>query len=256
MFPFETTIGSSYYYGNYSEDDKSQYSNSNNLNNCVNKILNISLLNNKESSSGKNNTIKKEEREIKEITNRPHFIMGKKRGKPAEKKNKSEHLAWSRDNIIRKIQIHFLNFVISFLNDCASIIFKKERINFKKFIYEKKRNSTIGHINMLKNFTINELLEYFEISKKYKRYNGNINKIYKEKLEQNAWFKKLLETKYTTLFKCYYNECQPSEEIFFLGEKIKLSGKTKPFNELLLKNKKYKEAIIETAEDVYFNNNI
>ena len=45
--------------------------------------------------------------------------LGKnKRGKKSERINKKVHGAFDRDNILSKIQIHFLNFVIYFLNDC------------------------------------------------------------------------------------------------------------------------------------------
>ena len=45
--------------------------------------------------------------------------LGKnKRGKKSERINKKVHGAYDRDNILSKIQIHFLNFVIYFLNDC------------------------------------------------------------------------------------------------------------------------------------------
>ena len=112
----------------------SLYSNSN-LNIFVKSQLNI--LNNNESSLIYNNSLKTEESENKNLNNKPVFITEigkKKRGKEAKKKNKKEHRAWSRDNIINKIQIHFLNFVIFFLNDCIHQILKNNRMNFKKFI--------------------------------------------------------------------------------------------------------------------------
>ena len=258
MFRFKTnlsfigTIGSSFSEDD-SKDNMSLYSNSN-LNIFVKSQLNI--LNNNESSLIYNNSLKTEESENKNLNNKPVFITEigkKKRGKEAKKKNKKEHRAWSRDNIISKIQIHFLNFVIFFLNDCIHQILKNNRMNFKKFNYKEKSNSTFEHANMLKNLTINELLEFFIISKKYTRYNENINKTNKEKLEQNPWFKKFLKIKYTTLFYYYFNKCQSLKEIFLFGEKIILSKKTKPFSELLQKNEKYKEEIIETAKDVYLN---
>ena len=60
--------------------------------------------------------------------------LGKnKRGKKSERINKKVHGAFDRDNILSKIQIHFLNFVIYFLNDCIHKFFKNKRINFKKF---------------------------------------------------------------------------------------------------------------------------
>jgi hypothetical protein len=43
----------------------------------------------------------------------------KKRGLKRNKESKkAEHNIYSNDNITSKIQIHFLNFIVSFLNDC------------------------------------------------------------------------------------------------------------------------------------------
>ena len=58
----------------------------------------------------------------------------KKRGKKAKRINKKVHGAGDRDNIISKIQTHYLNFVINFLNDSIKEFYKNKRINFKKII--------------------------------------------------------------------------------------------------------------------------
>ena len=57
--------------------------------------------------------------------------------------------------------------------------------------------------------------------------------------------------KYITLFQYYYNNNQPLHEITLFGVKISFSGKTKSFNHLLEKNDKFKEDIIELAEQLY-----
>jgi len=44
----------------------------------------------------------------------------KKRGKKRYKESKkAEHTAFAPENIITKIQVHYLNFIVSFLNDCV-----------------------------------------------------------------------------------------------------------------------------------------
>ena len=87
----------------------------------------------------------------------------KKRGKKAKRINKKVHGAGDRDNIISKIQTHYLNFVINFLNDSIKEFYKNKRINFKKFNHADKSNSTYEHVNALKNCTINNLLENLKI---------------------------------------------------------------------------------------------
>ena len=51
----------------------------------------------------------------------------KKRG-PKKKKEtkKAEHNAWAKENIISKIQRHYLNFIVSFLNDSILSEYKND----------------------------------------------------------------------------------------------------------------------------------
>ena len=185
---------------------------------------------------------------------KPVFVVQngkKKRGKQSKGNNQKEHGAWDRDNIITKIQIHFLNFVIFFLNDCILKFYKNRRINFKKFNHKEKRNSSYKQLKKLKKFTINQLFENLTVSTKYKRFKEDINIKNKQKLLENPWFKKFFGMKYITLFQYYYNNNQPLHEISLFGEKISFSPKTKPFNALLKKNERFKEDIIELAEQLY-----
>ena len=76
-------------------------------------------------------------------------LVNKPRGRPKQKETKKEkHSSSSHDNIISKIQIYFLNFVIFFLNDCINVYFKnyKNRILyfFKKFDYKYKSRLIIS----------------------------------------------------------------------------------------------------------------
>ena len=76
------------------------------------------------------------------------------------------------------------------------------------------------------------------ISKKYKRYDKDINKINLEKLSQNDWFQNLIQLKYLDLFSFYYNDQELLKEISIYNKAINFSKKTKPFYDLLqrLKN--------------------
>ena len=172
----------------------------------------------------------------------------KKRGRKAKRINKKVHGAGDRDNIISKIQTHYLNFVINFLNDSIKEFYKNKRINFKKFNHADKSNSTYEHVNALKNCTINNLLENLKISNKYKKFDEDFNKKNKEKLIQNSWFQKLFEMKYTTLFTYYFNDNKPLNEMILFEKKIILTSKTKSFYDLTEKNKEYKKEFIELAQ--------
>ena len=67
-------------------------------------------------------------RDIDAVVNiRNNFLVKKKtRGRTRKKKSeKVPHGNKSFDNVQRKIQVHFLNFVISFCNDALKYYFKK-----------------------------------------------------------------------------------------------------------------------------------
>ena len=82
----------------------------------------------------------------------------KKRG-PKKKKEtkKAEHNAWAKENIISKIQRHYLNFIVSFLNDSILSILgeKKRKIIFFLNINNKiKSKSSSEHRTKMKLFQI------------------------------------------------------------------------------------------------------
>ena len=83
-------------------------------------------------------------RDIDDVVNiRNNFLVKKKtRGRTRKKKSeKVPHGNKSFDNIQRKIQVHFLNFVISFCNDALKYYFKNSSFSFKK-INQKEKNKS------------------------------------------------------------------------------------------------------------------
>ena len=205
-------------------DDKiSSSSNDDNLINLCYSQIKIYENDENKIDSFNDNIAKKNKNENEMKIEKPIFeikLGKKKRGKEAKRINKKVHGAGDRDNVISKIQTHFLNFVINFLNDCVNKFFKNKRINFKKFNHADKSNSTYKHVNTLKNCTINNLLELLKISDKYTRFDENFNKKNKEKLIQNSWFQKLFEMKYTTLFSYYFNDNKPLNEMILYKKKL------------------------------------
>lgn len=178
----------------------------------------------------------------------------KKRGKKRSGKYKKVHKSSDFDNLQTKIQVHFISFIINISNDALSAFFGKKKIssNFKDIPYEKKRNVTFHNCDKFKNSTIKDILQN-EISKKYKNYDKNLNIYILNKVcAVSKWLDDFFNMKYINLFIFYYNKEKPLKEIIFNGKKISLSKKTKTFYDLLLKNKKDKLDLIETARSVYF----
>lgn len=196
---------------------------------------------------------------------KPNFIIKKKEKKDFKKKRgrekttdieRNEHDSNSYDNIITKIQVHFLNFLISFLNDAIDSIFEKNKnIHFVKFNYAEKSNPTNGHLAKMKSSTIKDLLLNIDISLKYKKFEKNINKKLVEKLDQFPFFQQVFKMNFLKLFYYYYNNKQPFEQkLLIFDQEIILSEKTKSFYNLLDKNQELEENIMNVIEFDYLKN--
>lgn len=196
---------------------------------------------------------------------KPNFITKKKEKKDFKKKRgrekatdieRIEHDSNSYDNIITKIQVHFLNFLISFLNDAIDSIFEKNKnIHFVKFNYAEKSNRKNEHLTKMKSSTIKDLLLNIDISLKYKKFEKNINKKLVEKLDQFPFFQQVFKMNFLKLFYYYYNNKQPFEQkLLIFDQEIILSEKTKSFYNLLDKNQELEENIMNVIEFEYLKN--
>ena len=195
-------------------------------------------------------------------------LLKKKRGKKRKKgSKKAEHTSWNIDNIIVKVQTHFLNFVISFLNDCVHSFpnLRNQNIKFLKFDRREKNKVSKEQMNKMKNSTIKDLLEKVNISREYKQYDKNTNKknldaLIKEScyLSENEftkknWFQQIFDMKFLDLFSYYYNNEQPLQEIKIFGKKIILSKKTESFIALLQKYEIMEDKIVKYTKEIYFD---
>ena len=183
----------------------------------------------------------------------------KKRGPKKYKiTKKAEHSACSRDNIITKIQTHYLNFIVSFLNDCVLNILGEKKIKEFYFLnanYKEKSKSSKKNLDKMKKSTILDILKNIDISGRYKRFDKNTNKINVEALIENPYFRNIFEKKFLELFKEYYNKEKPLKELTIFDKKVALSEGTKSFYYLLDENKELKDHIIYFCELVYLTDN-
>ena len=178
----------------------------------------------------------------------------KKRGRKSRKKKKF-HLKSDFDNVLTKIQIHFLNFLINISNDVLKATLTKNNLHFKHINYNFKKKITYEHIKYLKTVPIKVLLEK-DISSKYRKYSKDFNsKILQQVIPSSKWLEEFFNMKYLSLFRIYYNNCKPLKQINFNGKNINLSLNTKSFFNLLKKNriKLMRTKIISTAQDAYFD---
>jgi hypothetical protein len=187
--------------------------------------------------------------------NKIKFITStkKKRGKQSKRNPKKEiHSSTTYDNILRKIQTHFLNFLISFINDCVKSQARNKKVYFKKFNYDMKKQISKAYLDEIKHLTIKNILEKIEISKKYTRSKSNVNKENLKKFSHDSWFKKLFEMKFLELFEYYYNDAQPLNKISLFGKTITFSENTFSFNKLIEANDG-KGDFINITEMYYIN---
>ena len=242
-------------------NDKNKYNNNDIPNNqcSINtENSNKSQDNNKENPN-KNNISKKFEiikgegsnenlnyDEIKKLT------KNKKRGRKAKKESKRQHNALDQDNIIRKIQVHFLSFIIYFCNDLIQTLLPNNKdLFFKNIQYELKKTVNHAYIEKLKSKKIGDILQ-LTASPKNKKFAGDINKRSFEKIcSINPFLKNFFEMSYLDMFNNYY--CQNEREIDIEGYKVKLSQRTRLFIDLIGKNQNSEEKIKEIAEQYFIN---
>ena len=149
------------------------------------------------------------------------------------------------DNILTKLQTHFLKFLINVCNDIIEPYLKEEKNNkyFRQINYKIKKNITADHINALKSCKIKDIFK-MEISKKYREYDKDNNKqVYDficdkaNKNEKLRWIINFFEMNYLDFFENYYYIDKRRNYFSFQNNKINFSEKTKSFYNLLEKNR-------------------
>jgi hypothetical protein len=180
--------------------------------------------------------------------------INKKRGRTSKNENKTKfHDNKQVDNLLAKIQTHFLTFVIYFGNDALKDEFEYSKDYFRNINYENKRNVNFNYTTQLKNSTIKDLLK-MDISIKNKKCKKTYNKELLERIENfSPSLSKLFEMSYLELFNKYYNKGFPLDKIVYKNKTINLSDKTKlkTFANLIDNNKNLEKDLIDIAENVY-----
>jgi hypothetical protein len=180
----------------------------------------------------------------------------KEKNNTSKKMKKKCHGPADFDNIQRKIQVHFITFLIKLANDTIkTILGNKVKNHFRDIKYGIKKIVNHDYVEYLKKVNYSDILQMV-ISPKNKKYDENSNKkLYKKLIEESDLFKKIFDKEYLYIMQKYYLELKGNEtEIDFDGIKIKLSNKTKPFPHLLQKNESEKNKFNNVAKDVYFSN--
>ena len=172
--------------------------------------------------------------------------------------NKKEHTKVSQDNIITKVQTHYISFIISLANDIIlNSIGKNKDLIFKDIDYNIKKKTKSEYIEILKDLCAKDILKK-PVSSKFRSTDINSNKETYDKIIKinNNLTEVIIEyfnLNYLVLFETYINKCKPLNKINIKGKNIYFSEKTKSFYYLLKKNETIKQEIIECTTRIYFN---
>ena len=189
------------------------------------------------------------------IKNKKIFnVLSTKRGRKKKGEKSKVHNKHSFDNILAKIQIHFLSFIINLLNDALKAEFgENTSFNFKDLPHKFKKNVKFISFYSINNCMIKDLLK-IEISGKYKKFCKNINEIiFNEVCHKSDWLDDFFKLKNFDIFKDYYNKEEPLRKIEYKTKTIILSKKTKTVYDLYEKNPTQKKEISEIINRIYIN---
>ena len=206
----------------------------------ITKSQQNNLIINKENEN-ENNNLTTKVTTSKNKSEKTNKHLGRKSKREAELQNeKPSHGIYSEDNILVKIQTHYLNFIISFLNSIFPLFnYHKELKNLdKSFKINIKKSNLNEYLNKT---TIGEIISN-KISEKYTSIDDKINEnknIYEE-IKHIPILKEILSQNYLTFFKkfYYFSDSYINLKDFGLNKTIILSKKVKNFNHLLINNEK------------------
>ena len=155
-------------------------------------------------------------------------LTGKKRGRnPKIQKTKVKNRKYDQDDILTKIQAHYISYIINFLNKVSSALGIKEE--FKEIKYSLKKNVSYEYFTQLQGKTLREVVS-METSNKYSKFGKEHNKDLCESID-NKVVQNILSKKYLEFFQNYYykdvKEINLKEFGFGGDEKVILSHKGK-----------------------------
>lgn len=158
----------------------------------------------------------------KEIFKTKKYSRGRKRERSFDKDKTKIHSKLSKDNIQRKFNVFFLNYVVLLSNEIVAYFGYQKK--FFKLEYKFKKNITQKSLKELKSLTFGELLRK-NISQKWRKHSSNENiELYTQVIE-NENIKKIFSEKYLTIFKIFINNqrnIKLGEVDFYLPPRVKM----------------------------------
>ena len=213
--------------------------NINNTNNNYSNLFNLNEFNDENdilSNDFENESKNSNNSSPKKYIPKFYTILMHKRGRHRYPRKYNEnpyriHSSSAYDNILRKIQVHYLNFIISYINEILDVILPNyKKLRFLKLSYNRKIQITNNYFRNLKNGTIGEILRY-EISVKYLKYDRDYNKKTYEKIyKENNFMNNIFNMNYLEFFNRYY--MNKNIKLWIYGKEVTFK-KAKFFSDLL-----------------------
>ena len=172
----------------------------------------------------------------------------KKRGrKPIkiDKKYKEIHDKNKDDNLLRKIQVHYITFIIAFINNVLKKLDYKEK--FIILNYKFKSNVKAEFVDKLKKETLGDII-CEKKSPKFQKYNENKNLELYKKFSENEVLKNIFLENYIDFFRKIYYKSKRTINLkeYGINEVIDLSPNVKMYKDLLNeKDVEYKKRLNE-----------
>ena len=181
-----------------------------------------------------------------------------------------KHDKMEKDNIVRKIQVHYCNFLVNFINEVIQKIIidesyktenAEEIIHMKNYLlnnldYKFKANIKKDFMKKSENMKIKEIISPTkEFCEKFNVANKNEEIMRKIELKNNPILKKILNQNYFYYFNEIYNQNKRNLELNEENESIsiKLSNNTKMIDDLILKNNDDKNYILKLKRIIMQN---
>lgn len=147
------------------------------------------------------------------ISNSNSLLNKKRRGRKEnniikkEKKKRKVHTKISKDNIRRKIQIHYITFLVKYINFLIKKYIGNKSEIFRNLPSNFKRNVTKDFFNKIKKMSIGEVLKNRESNKNKKDKNSSENKnskAFESVYNKSEQLKEVLNKNYLDMFREIY----------------------------------------------------
>ena len=198
-------------------------------------------------------------------------FIRKKRGRKAvenedenenENQPKKNHNKFDTDNILTKIQVNYITFIVLFLNFILDFFNYDKSERFKQIDYKVKQVVNRNHFNDLKSKKLHEII-CMKISPKNKKIltqDAEYNKNLYIKLQSNPIINRILNENYLYFFQNIYYKSEKIINLKHYGcdANITLSNKIVMFNDKIksFKDKDYIAAVQKCVKDNYFEKKV